>query len=296
MLYFTGDVHSNIIERFSYSRHPELRDLTEDDIVFVLGDFGCPWFNPDFHFYDFWLKPGKEKEEHYKLNFLSEKPWTTIIVAGNHDNYDLIKKMPLVELGGAEVCQMYYDRKIYNNIYYIETPQFMEIQGQKLLLIPGAESHDVDFLIEPKNVHAKDFLRYVQRQERNGEQIFYRVNNFTWWKEEKINRDKVIKLLKQAPHEVDYILTHDCPGSMLNHWKKPGIPGRFIPTESELVLEELRQSVDYKIWLHGHFHHYIEMSSLYSIGLPCEGIWSLEDIEVLKRHYDALNSLKKNND
>lgn len=198
--------------------------------------------------------------------------------------------MPLVEFGGAEVCQMYYDRKIYNNIYYIETPQFMEIQDQKLLLIPGAESHDIDFLIEPENVHSKDFLRYIQRQERNGEQISYRVNHLTWWREEKIDRNKVNKFLKQAPREVDYILTHDCPSSMLNYWKKPGTPGRLIPTESELVLEELRQSVDYKMWLHGHFHHYIEMPLLYSIGLPCGGIWSLENINDLKKYYDVLNN------
>lgn len=43
MIYCTGDTHGQIIDRFSYKHHPELRDLTDKDYMFIAGDFGAIW-------------------------------------------------------------------------------------------------------------------------------------------------------------------------------------------------------------------------------------------------------------
>lgn len=37
-LYITGDTHGENISRFSYRWYPELRSLTEKDVVIILGD------------------------------------------------------------------------------------------------------------------------------------------------------------------------------------------------------------------------------------------------------------------
>lgn len=60
-IYLTGDLHGNIIDRFSYKRHPELRQLTNKDTVIVLGDVGLGF-------------RGYEEEDIYQLNWLNQKP------------------------------------------------------------------------------------------------------------------------------------------------------------------------------------------------------------------------------
>ena len=52
-LYFTGDIHANAIKRFGYKEQPWMRGLTTGDYIFVLGDCGIPWFNPDLEFYNY---------------------------------------------------------------------------------------------------------------------------------------------------------------------------------------------------------------------------------------------------
>ena len=74
MLYFTGDTHGELTMRFSYNHNPQLRQLDENDIVFILGDCGRPWFNPELKFYDEYTKPGSEKSDIYELNFLNSHP------------------------------------------------------------------------------------------------------------------------------------------------------------------------------------------------------------------------------
>ena len=174
MIVVTGDVHSNILQRFSYRQYPELRELIESDYVIIAGDFGCPWYNPELKCYDYWTRPGAEKEEHYKLNFLNNKPWKTIVVMGNHDNYDLVEKMPYTEIGGAKVRQCYYDNVLYENIYYVDTPQYMYLQEKKLLLVPGAMSHDAEVVFDWDDPCLKQKVKQAEKEHK-----WYRIKHFS---------------------------------------------------------------------------------------------------------------------
>ena len=40
MIYITGDCHGEVLQRFSYNKHPFLKNLTTNDTIFVLGDIG----------------------------------------------------------------------------------------------------------------------------------------------------------------------------------------------------------------------------------------------------------------
>ena len=76
MIYVTGDCHGDF-RKFSTDSFPEQKEMTKDDIVIVCGDFGAIWDSD-----------GMSRFESYWLNWLDEKPFTTVFVDGNHENFD----------------------------------------------------------------------------------------------------------------------------------------------------------------------------------------------------------------
>lgn len=280
MIYVTGDIHANPIERFSFKHHPHLRELTSNDYMFVLGDCGVPWYNPDLEFHNQWARPGSEKLDHYLLDWLNNKPWTTFFIRGNHDNIDLIEQMPWTKKFHADVRQMTYQDKTYNKIFYIDTPQFMYLEGQKILIVPGAESHDVDYIFEYNDPNTKTYIKCLTKKELNeGIPAYYRVNHFDWWEKEGVDKEKLQILIKQIPQEIDYVFTHAPCGELRKYWKFPDRPARENPAPSEQSLTDLVfNNINYKLWVHGHFHHYIELPKILSLGLYYD-ILSLNDLE-----------------
>ena len=76
MIYITGDCHREF-SRFNTQNFPEQYEMTKEDYVIICGDFGGVW---DY---------GKEsKEEKHLLDWLDGKPFTTLFVSGNHENFD----------------------------------------------------------------------------------------------------------------------------------------------------------------------------------------------------------------
>ena len=277
MIILTGDCHGNLTQRFSYRSNPCLKNLTEKDYVIVLGDFGVPWFNPELEFYDLWTKPDSNKEEHYLLKFLNDKPWTTIVLMGNHDNYDLVEHMPLVEFHGANVRHCVYQNKLYHKIYYVETPQIMTLDGIEFMMIPGADSHDTDYIFDYDDPNVKKYIKHINHENyKHGTDTTYRVNHFSWWEHERVNEELVNDLIKNTTN-VDYILSHEPPAAVYAQWKAPGTPGRLVPSKSSEILENVRRSVNYKQWFHGHLHHYIDLPNLPSLGIMSDFIEVSED-------------------
>lgn len=131
MLYFHGDTHGILINSFSYKQHPEMRQLTEEDYLFILGDCGVPW--NDY----------TKEEDIYQLKWLDSRPYKTIIITGNHDNYDMIEQMQPIQFcnGIARQANIYGHK--FHNIKYINEPTILNIQDTRILIIPGADSHDI---------------------------------------------------------------------------------------------------------------------------------------------------------
>ena len=71
----TGDCHGNFT-RFSSENFPEGKELTKNDYIIILGDWGGIWSQTE------------NKNENHWLKWLDEKPWTTLFIDGNHENYD----------------------------------------------------------------------------------------------------------------------------------------------------------------------------------------------------------------
>lgn len=88
MIYITGDTHSDV-SRFSTTEFPEQMLMSKNDYVIVCGDFGLVW--------------NGSKRENYWLDWLENKPFTTLFVSGNHENFDMLKTYPIEEWHGGKV-------------------------------------------------------------------------------------------------------------------------------------------------------------------------------------------------
>ena len=87
-IYITGDTHGDFT-RFKEELFPEQANMTKDDYVMICGDFGGVW-------------DGSEEEQRW-LDWLEERPFTTLFISGNHENFDLLAEYPRSQWNGGEV-------------------------------------------------------------------------------------------------------------------------------------------------------------------------------------------------
>ena len=88
-VYVTGDIHG-IPNRLSTNYFPEQKQFSgnkEENIVIILGDFGFVWNRTE-----------ESKQEKYWLNWLENKPFTTVFVDGNHECFPLLYNYPVNHL------------------------------------------------------------------------------------------------------------------------------------------------------------------------------------------------------
>ena len=99
MIYVTGDIHGEIdISKLNTQNFSQAK---AGDYLIVCGDFGLIWD----------MKPSRAEE--YWMKWLSEKPWITLFVDGNHENFDRLKNYPITEEWGGKV------QKIYDKVYHL---------------------------------------------------------------------------------------------------------------------------------------------------------------------------------
>ena len=121
MIFVTGDTHGGLdVRKLESKRFKEGKELTKDDYLIVLGDFGV-W---------------KNKKAQDFLVWINNKKWTTLFVEGNHEDYEYLKTFPLVDMFGNKV------RKINDSIYQLLRGEVYNIDGYKVFSFGGARSVD----------------------------------------------------------------------------------------------------------------------------------------------------------
>ena len=217
MIYVTGDIHGEIdIHKLSNKNWNEAKNLTKDDYLIIMGDFGLPFFNHDIQengspaptAYSFWIR------------WLSEKPYTILWVDGNHENFNFWDKQKVTEWHGGKV-QIHPHAK---NVIHLMRGEIYEIEGKTFFAFGGAMSHD-------------KHLRKV---------------NETWWQREEADASEMqnaLDNLGRYGNKVDYILTHTIPKSIVEnffHFRNTSYTEKFL----NLIMD----SVEYQLWFAGHFH------------------------------------------
>lgn len=232
MIYVTGDCHQNF-EKLNMSSFPEQKEMTKNDYMIICGDFGAVW-----------NKDQESKQETWILDWLEvDKPFTTLFVDGNHENFDRLYKYPVEEWHGGKV------HKIRPSVIHLMRGQVFDIDGVSIFSFGGAQSHDISGgILDPKDPKFK-----LKRDSLDMNYISYRINHISWWKEELPSEEEMEegrRNLEKHNNEVDFIVTHCCASSTQT------LLGRgFYKTDIETAyFEELKQKVKFKKWFFGHYH------------------------------------------
>lgn len=62
--------------------------MTKSDVLIICGDGGFVWSDV--------------KRDKWWIEWISNKPWTTVYIDGNHENHPLLNSYPVVDFYGAK--------------------------------------------------------------------------------------------------------------------------------------------------------------------------------------------------
>ena len=199
MIYFTGDTHGDI-DFIKLKNYFNKEYVTEKDYLFILGDSGIVW-SEDVNYID-------------EFEFLGP---TVFIIDGNHENFKLLNKFPLIKRNGAKM------HRLAKNVYHVNRGEIVEINKLTFLCLGGATSIDKE----------------------------QRIKDVSWWEEENIKQEDMANAfnnLARFNNKVDYVLTHTCPQNIhMNYFHYP-------PDINAAKLEEIYINIDFKYWYFGHYH------------------------------------------
>ena len=200
MIYITGDTHGDI----DYPKLLKLKEknLSYDDYLIICGDAGICWSIYDSRRF---------------LSLYNDIGCTILFIDGNHENFDMLNGLPLVEYKGALMHQ------VDEHIFHILRGEILTLEGKTFFCLGGACSIDK----------------------------MYRTPHISWWPEEEINKhdiDNAIANLEKVNNKVDYVLTHcvDTKTVMKYFYFK-----RDVCTDQLMFIDKV---VDYKHWFFGHYH------------------------------------------
>ena len=199
MIYITGDTHG-LIDFSKLKTYFGQRYASDRDFLIILGDAGLLW-----------------SEEDCYIGQYSQLGPTVLFIDGNHENFDLLNRFPVVTRFGAKVH--YLDRKVY----HVLRGEVLTILGKTFLCLGGATSID----------------------------RAYRIPGLSWWPQEHIEPIEVERALANAlplGNKVDYVLTHCAPSSIV-------IDMFSYRSDSDTkMLEVIRSNISFDHWFFGHYH------------------------------------------
>jgi len=243
MIYLTGDTHGEWMKRLNKESFPEQKNMTKNDYVIILGDFGI-WDN--------------SKQEKYNLDWLESRNFTTLFISGNHENYDILDNLPDEEWHGGKV------NKVRPSVIHLKRGQIFNINGFTFFTFGGASSHDIqDGILDPNDKFFKSKEKKLKK-----ENALYRVNHVTWWERELPSqqemKDGIINIDKNNK-KIDFVLTHSPFSSILLYMDA----GCKLYNTDYLTdyLENIYNTTEFKCWFFGHMHVDEKFSEFNSICL-----------------------------
>lgn len=193
------------MHKITMSAWPEQKNLTKDDYLIICGDFGCIW-------------DGSHKDEWW-LNWFAQKPFTTLICFGNHENYDIIfSKYPIVEMFGNFVFE------IRENVFGFLRGAVYKIAGKTFFTLGGAVSID----------------RHLRKE------------GVSWWSQEMPSYQEfqdAFDSLEEHNWNVDYVITHCAPSNV-----QTKICDKYKYDKLTDFLNYIDKALIFKHWYFGHYH------------------------------------------
>ena len=216
LIYVTGDVHGTIslTERLNTKNFPQQKEMTKSDYVIITGDFGLIWDG--------------SKEDYFWLKWLDDtKPFTTLFIDGNHENFDILEQYPIEMWNGGKV------HRINDSVIHLMRGQVFNIDGKKFFTFGGAASHDKE----------------------------HRRVNISWWEREMpsyAEYEEGLDNLDKNHWIVDYVLTHTCSLDALE-WLVRRYNLSLDVDQMHRYFNEIASKLEYDQWFFGHFHQDVEL-------------------------------------
>lgn len=234
MFYVCGDTHGDLDwEKLNSENFPEGKWLTKDDYVLICGDFGGVWDG--------------SKYDKYVQDWYNKKPWTTLVVPGNHENWDLIDKLPTEKWHDGLV------KKISDSIIVLMRGEVYEIDGRTIFTFGGAQSTDKK----------------------------WRKEGVSWWAREMPSEEEYengFKNLERYGYNVDYVFTHCAPNQVFNYLRARGYLSMGSTHDRltgylDLVRAEVEQKEKFKGWYLGHYHTDLDIAKYHIMYDWVERLW-----------------------
>jgi len=221
MVFITGDTHGILdqgkLNSLDYIIEDADPSLSEQHYLIVLGDFGMLW------------KSFKDEIELGLEEFYGSKPYITLFLDGNHENFNRLDNLEQIRMFDGTVG------KVTDKVFHLRRGEIYNIRFNKFFVFGGAFS--------------------IDRNERTwGKSI---------WKQEipnDIERKYALENLKLNNFEVDYVLTHTGPDTICNEYLRyrGWGPLHQWPYDEvrnvELYLDQIKKQTTYYKWLFGHWH------------------------------------------
>lgn len=224
-VFATGDTHRREdIAKLSPESFDQGQNLTKDDYLIVAGDYGALWSG--------------DADDDELLDWWEDRPWTTLFVDGNHENFELLEALPRRSWHGGLVGEA------RPSVLHLRRGQLFDLDGLRVWTMGGAVSED----------------RFWRKEGRN------------WWPQELPSQDEreaALAALDQAGWRVDCVLTHEGPTrailalyetdeNEMNAWLsslEPEFFDDYAPThEWTGWLDEVAGRLSFAHWYFGHRH------------------------------------------
>lgn len=209
-IFITGDTHGEMsMRRFATKKWADQKELDKNDYLIIAGDFGLLWKN------------GIDRTELYWTKWLNEKKFTTLFIDGNHENFERINALPVIEKFGGKVGQ------VSDSIFHLKRGEIYTINGWKFFCFGGA--HSIDKM--------------------------HRMTGISWWPGENPTYQETnyaLDNLYKNNWEVDFILTHTLPRTYLITIGLISQSDHRCTTSE--FLSHVLQMTRFKKWFCGHWH------------------------------------------
>lgn len=227
MIWVTGDTHGEF-SRLSGGNFRDGKQATKDDYVIILGDFGlwhdCP-------------------SERYRLDWLNDRPFTTLFVDGNHENFDRLYSDEFEEM---PFCQGKV-HKIRDSVLHLQRGHVFTMQNHSFFVMGGASSHDVS-----GGIYQRGELTPHKKKRLQMEGLPWRVEHESWWPQEMPSEEELRfgeQTLKAHNMKVDFVLSHCLPVSVQSLF------GYTDPDALNFWFETmLAEGLTFRSWFAGHYH------------------------------------------
>lgn len=191
------------------------KNTSLDDVLIVLGDSGINYF-------------ANEKDNVLKDSLKEHYPITFFCIHGNHEERPEKIKTYKTKIFYDGI--VYYEED-YPNILFAKDGEIYNFNNKKVLVIGGAYSVDKSYRLQ---------------------------RGYNWYESEQPNeeiKNKVRKVLNDRNNKIDIILSHTCPYKYLpKEMFLEGIDQSTVDNSTELFLDEIEKTTNYKKWFCGHYH------------------------------------------